>query len=134
MPLPKPKYAHVDPTHPEGWGQCDRCSFWYDRSELRYEMQWGGAQLYNTEVIVCPRCHDIPFEQLRTIILPPDPPPVRNARPPNFAVEEFTNIQFQFGGPGLPPWGAGPQIEILTQDRTRFVCFQYNTTTATQIS
>ena len=34
------------------------------------------------------RCFDIPNEQLRTIILPPDPPPILNARVPNFAYAE----------------------------------------------
>ena len=136
MPLPKPKYATVNAQNPEGWGVCDHCGFWRNRSDLTWQFEWGGNNLYNKEVIVCrDRCYDTPQEQLRTIILPPDPPPVVNARPPNFAVEEFTNIQFQFGGGStLPPWGAGPQMEMMTQDRTTFICFQYTNTTATQIS
>jgi hypothetical protein len=52
-------------------------------------MAWGGTHLYNQRLLVCyDKCYDTPQEQLRTIILPPDPPPILNARPPNFAVEE----------------------------------------------
>jgi len=51
---------------------------------------------------------DVPQEQLRTIILPPDPPPILNARPPNFAYEEAGPVQstltatVPMGGTNLP--------------------------------
>ena len=50
--------------------------------------------MYNTGSLVCfDRCYDIPQEQLRTIILPPDPPPVINSRVPNFTYEETGPVQ-----------------------------------------
>jgi hypothetical protein len=44
-------------------------------------MQWAGAGLINTGLLVCPRCLDVPFEQYRVLILPGDPAPVINSRP-----------------------------------------------------
>jgi hypothetical protein len=94
MALPRPKYARVDPQNPEAWAVCDHCGFYRNRSDLVWQYEWGGMHLYNKEILVCrERCYDTPQEQLRTIILPPDPPPIVNARVPNFALEEFTVMQ-----------------------------------------
>lgn len=108
---PHGKDARVDPGNPEAFAQCDRCGFWRNVSDLTWQMQWAGTHIYNTGALVCEdRCLDVPNEQLRTIILPPDPPPVINARVPNFAYEEQTVRITQYGGPQEPPWGAGPQM------------------------
>jgi hypothetical protein len=37
-------------------------------------------------LLVCKTCLDIPQTQLKTIIIPPDPLPVLNPRPENYAV------------------------------------------------
>lgn len=96
MADPLPKFARVNPQNPEAFAQCDRCGAWYNRTDLTYQMAWAGTQLYNTGALVCTtgnNCYDIPNEQLRTIILPPDPPPVLNARVPDFAYEEAGPVQ-----------------------------------------
>lgn len=86
---PHGKYAVVNPNNPEAFAQCDRCGFWYNRSALVWQTQWAGQHIYSTGALVCEdRCFDTPNEQLRTIILPPDPPPIINARPPNLVYEE----------------------------------------------
>lgn len=91
---PHGKYAAVDATRPEAFAQCDRCGFWYNRSRLAWQNYWAGTHLYNTGYLVCDdRCLDIPNEQLRTIILPPDPPPVINSRVPDFTYEEDGPVQ-----------------------------------------
>lgn len=90
---PHGKYARVDATNPEAFAQCDRCGFWYNRTALRWQAAWAGQHIYNIQVLVCGRCLDIPNEQLRTIVLPPDPPPIINARPPDFTYEEDGPIQ-----------------------------------------
>jgi len=41
--------------------------------------------LQNLRILVCNRCLDIPQEQLRAIVLPPDPQPIINARPELYA-------------------------------------------------
>lgn len=112
MPLPRPKYARVDPRNPEAFAKCDRCGFWYNRGDLAFQYEWAGTHLYNTGALVCTtgnRCYDKPFEQLRTIILPPDPPPVMNARTENFAYDEQTVRILEYNAVQNPPWGAGPQ-------------------------
>lgn len=91
---PHGKYAVVNPNDPEAFAQCERCGFWYNRSKLAFQTQWAGQHLYQTGTLVCiTRCFDVPQEQLRTITLPPDPPPVVNARPPNFTYEENGPVQ-----------------------------------------
>ena len=94
MARPHGKYAAVDAQNPEAFAVCDRCGFWYNRSKLVWQNAWAGTHLFNTGSLVCfDRCYDIPQEQLRTIILPPDPPPVINSRVPNFTYEETGPIQ-----------------------------------------
>jgi hypothetical protein len=44
--------------------------------------------LFNTNLLVCPPCLDVPNEQLRTITLPPDPVAVDDARIESFATDE----------------------------------------------
>ena len=91
---PHGKYAAVSASNPEAFAQCDRCGFWYNRGALVFQTQWAGQHLYQTGDLVCRnRCFDIPNEQLRTIILPPDPPPIINARPPNLTYEENGPVQ-----------------------------------------
>lgn len=132
MSDPLPKYARVNTTNPENWAQCDRCGFWRNGSDLVWQDQWAGTHLYNIQILVCrDRCYDVPQEQLRTIILPPDPPPVLNARVPNFAYEEQTVriIQFSSGTTfsNRSPWGAGPQTLRATQDGNEARILQYIT-------
>ena len=50
-------------------------------------MQWSGSQLQNLRLLVCDTCLDVPQQQLRSIVLPPDPLPVFNPRPENFAAD-----------------------------------------------
>ena len=131
MADPLPKYARVSTTNPEAWAQCDRCSFIRNRSDLVWQVDWAGNELYNEHILVCSdRCFDTPQEQFRTIILPPDPPPVINARVTNFDYEEQTVVQLQFGGPKginnkLPPWNAGPNAQLTLQDGNFFMIYQY---------
>src|SRR5262249_27433478 len=108
----------VDPTNPSGAGQCDRCGFWYNLRDLTWQYEWGGVNLYNKRILVCTtgnRCYDKPQEQLRTIILPPDPPPLRNPRVPDYDYEEQTVRIIQFGDTFGPPWAAGPMMARCLQ-------------------
>jgi hypothetical protein len=91
---PHGRRAHVNPTNPEAFAQCDRCGFWYNRSQLLWQYEWSGTDLINTGKLVCRAiCLDVPQEQLRTILLPPDPPSILNARPPNFTYQEAGPVQ-----------------------------------------
>ena len=133
MADPLPKYARVSATNPENWAQCDRCGFWRNGSDLVWQTAWAGQHIYRIQILVCrDRCFDIPNEQLRTIILPPDPPPVLNARVPNYAYEEQLVLISQQGGAvkqtypsDQPPWGAGPQLLLCDQSGEVSLLAQY---------
>ena len=133
MADPLPKYARVNTQDPSAFAMCDRCGFWRNREDLVWQYDWAGNSLYSLGVLVCfDRCYDIPQEQFRTIILPPDPPPIVNARVPDFDYEEHTPMIYQFGqSPGInnqqPPWGAGPQSLMCEQTGEVVLCLQYLT-------
>jgi hypothetical protein len=48
---------------------------------LQWQWDFQGARLQNLRLLVCDSCNDKPFQQNRTIILPPDPMPIMNPRP-----------------------------------------------------
>ena len=129
MGRPQSKYVRVDATSPEGAGQCDRCGRWFQLRSMTFQYEWAGTHLFNTGKLVCTEggCLDVPQEQFRTIILPPDPPPLINSRVPNFAYEEQTVRIIQFGGPNAPPWGAGPEMVRATQSGEQERVLQYLT-------
>ncbi len=78
--------ARVSAKSPTAFGVCDRCNFQYNLCDLRWQYQWAGMHLQNIRLLVCWRCEDTPNQQLRTIILPPDPLPVSNPRPQRYTV------------------------------------------------
>ena len=51
-------------------------------------MQWAGRSLINTKLLVCDRCLDVPAPFLRTLVLPPDPPAIMNARVEPYSIDE----------------------------------------------
>ena len=75
--------AHVNPSAPSAWAICDDCGFTFLHSHLRWKVQWAGPQLQNLRFLVCEKCWDLPQAQLKPRILPPDPVPIMNARPPD---------------------------------------------------
>lgn len=87
---PHPRYAETDPNNPSGWGTCERCGFVWNLRSLAFQWDWRGIKLDNTRHLVCPNCLDDPQRQLGAIILPPDPPPLINARPEQYAMDEET--------------------------------------------
>lgn len=74
--------ASISATRPRALGICGRCGFRYNHDRLMWQFQWAGVRLHNIRQLVCQDCYDTPQENgLRTIILPPDPIPIENARP-----------------------------------------------------
>ena len=126
MGNPTPRFARVNTDAPEGFAICDRCGQLYNLRDLAWDMQWSGTHLYRTGALVCRRiCLDVPQEQFRTIILPPDPPPLLNARVPNYAYEEQTVRILEYNSPDNPPWGAGPQTLRANQNGETERLLQY---------
>lgn len=80
--------AVVDTSHPEPFAVCDRCGFWYNLPKLSFQYEWAGTTQVRLGQLVCERCYDTPQEQLRSLQLPADPPPVPNARTEPFSLDE----------------------------------------------
>jgi len=84
-------HARVNANSPQAWFMCDLCGHWWNSVDAQFQMEWSGIHLFNIRSLRCPHCIDVPQEQLRTIILPPDPLPIYNARVPNYALDEETS-------------------------------------------
>jgi hypothetical protein len=97
--------AKLDINNPSAQSECDRCGFWYNLDQLHRQFEWRGAALADTGLLVCSgsgtkECLDVPFEQNRTLILPPDPVPRVNARPSHDITPAWEIGQF--AGPTTP--------------------------------
>ncbi len=77
--------ARISAKNPVPRAICDACGFTYSLPDLRPRMQWAGVKLQTFNMLVCRTCWDRPNEQLRTIIIPPDPIPVFNPRPERYS-------------------------------------------------
>lgn len=86
---PHPRRAVTDPSAPQAWATDDRSGFVGNKEDLRWQYDWAGLTLVNQGVLVFEDEYDEPQRQLGTIILPPDPPPLMNARPENYAIDEY---------------------------------------------
>lgn len=89
--------AQTSPQNPRAFGVCDRCGCWENLDNLRFQFDYRGLKLQNLGIRVCSRCCDRPSPQLRPIILPPDPVPVLNPRPENFAAAENNYLSTEGG-------------------------------------
>ena len=79
----------VNPDAPRALATCDRCGRQTNLYKLHWQHQWSGKSLINLRLLVCDQgCLDIPAAFLRTPILPPDPPPIFNARPEPYSIDE----------------------------------------------
>src|SRR5690348_151829 len=85
-----PRKAEVDSRYPRAWATSDRTGFIGNHKNLIYQDQWAGFSLYNTGMLVYADEYDEPQRQLGAIVIPPDPPPILNARPENYQIDEET--------------------------------------------
>jgi hypothetical protein len=103
-------HAEVDPYNPSAFAVCDRCGFWYNLKDLVWQWQYAGVGLVNLRILVCTRtCLDLPQPQLQALVLPADPPPVFNARPEPYDLDETDWLSTQDG------------VVIDTQDGTPII-------------
>ena len=85
-----PRRAQVDSNNPRAWGTDDRSGFLGNQENLQWQYDWAGTSLINKRILVYPDMLDKPQRQLGTIILPPDPLPIQNARPEPYAIDEYS--------------------------------------------
>ena len=105
--------ARTNPSNPQAHAICDRCGFRYNFIDLQWQFDWRGSALQNLRILVCKRCNDTPDEQLRSIVLPPDPPPIINARVEPFTSDEGANFLTPTGQTnsiGVPTYTSGTTI------------------------
>lgn len=105
--------AGIDPTRPRATAICQRCGAMVNHDSLRWQFQYGGLKLINLRILVCPECYDEPQIQLRTIILPPDPPTIEFPLPEPYPDTDNPQspIGFSIHGPAF-----GANIGTLTHD------------------
>lgn len=70
----------VDLSKKGGLAFCDRTGFVCNRADLRKQMRWAGTGLVWTGLYVHKDFLDIPNPSMKTIILPPDPVPIKEPR------------------------------------------------------
>jgi hypothetical protein len=112
--------ARINARYPQALGICDRCGFMYNLSDLQWQWDWlQGPRLFNLRILVCPPCLDEPQENGRTIVLPPDPIPVANARPENYVNADNPQSYLGFSpatnSAPVPPQTVAMNIGNLTQ-------------------
>lgn len=99
----------VNARSPRAAAICDRCGFRYNHDQLAWQFDWRGPKLQNLYYLVCDDCLDVPQQNgQRTIILPPDPVPIRNARPEDYVSNN--NPLSTIGGNASPQITAGSNI------------------------
>jgi len=115
--------AQIDRTSPRAKAICDRCGFMYQHHDLQWQFQWQGPKLQNLRILVCSECLDTPQQQLRSIIIPPDPIPVQNPRP-EYYVQDDNPISGI--GQNASPFLTGTNIGTLTQGGGTYAAFDSN--------
>ena len=83
-----PRRAQVDRQHPQGWATSDRNGHVGNLAKMKWQFDYRGSQIINTRVLVHEDELDIPQRQLGTLVIPPDPLPLINARPENYSIDE----------------------------------------------
>ena len=120
MSYPHGFNAEVSELNPQAHGICDRCGQRWLHARLRWQFQWQGPRLSNLRILVCPPCEDLPNENLRTIIIPTDPVPIRDPRPEMYVSDNNPN-----GGIGqnASPLLAGTNIGTLIGGAGTYAAF-----------
>jgi hypothetical protein len=88
---PKGKHVIIDENSPKALGICDKTQFVFRRMDLIRQMEYRGNALVWTGFYVGRPYADVPNNQLRPPVLPPDPVPVREPRVPQGQEETFSS-------------------------------------------
>lgn len=121
---PKGKHVTIDSTSPKALGVCDYSGLLFNRCDLVRQFEWRGEALVWTGYYVGKPYVDIPNPQLKPPILPPDPVPVKDPRPPQYFTQTWSQIaypEWEFQGNLWNQWGEAEQgvAALPEQDRVR---------------
>lgn len=86
--FPANRRAPTNIRQPAPVGLCRRCGFFFPLVQLVEQYEWRGPSLGKILTRVCasnPGCLDVPQEQLRTIVIGPDPVPPFDPSPTFYA-------------------------------------------------
>jgi hypothetical protein len=89
----------TDPSRPRPVGFDDRTGFKRYLDDLNWQMFWAGPTMGNTHLRIAPDALDVPNEQARTIVIGPDPIPLKDPRPGYQASQEAAAAI-----PPIPPY------------------------------
>ncbi len=92
-----PRRIWVDPTDPQPWGTSDQNGMIGPRPKMAYQREWSGNKVVDLNMLVHPDELDVPNRQLGNLMLSPDPPPKRNARPENYIIDEASYLSAEDG-------------------------------------
>lgn len=114
--------ARISARNPQAAAVCDRCGGVFNHVSLSWQFDWAGAGLINKRLLVCGPCSDTPQQQLRSIVLPADPPVIMNSRPQDYTTAATDRrvtsgqdtVNFKTGIP-VP----GGDVRITQADQTR---------------
>jgi hypothetical protein len=112
---PHGKHVQIDPESPEALGICDYTGFVFKRKDLIKQMEWRGNALVWTGFYVGRPYVDQPNEQLRPPILPPDPVPVTDPRPPQYSTTSWNNsgdAVWQYQATDWEDWGES-ELDVM---------------------
>ncbi len=115
----RPKLAEVDPDSPNMWARCDRCGFITNIDKMVWQYDFRGtSQPINTRILTCGRsgCLDVANPQQAPIILSPDPEPVFNARPYDYADATYSLLATEDGEDIITQDDDGISVSIPSPD------------------
>lgn len=136
---PHPRRARTNAAAPEAWATDDKSGFVGNQRDLCWQFEWQGTKLINKRILCYPDQLDIPNRQLGTIILPPDPVSIPNARPEPYPIDELWEQMMETAtGLGAMPMYlevstmAGAQPDVGTPQPTKALCLELSTIQADQ--
>lgn len=107
--------ARTSLTSPDAFAVCDLSGIWDNHSRMSWQYQWAGNQLVNLKLLVCDEYKDVPNEQLRNLVLPPDPIPTKDPRlePFNYDANPSTVVNWDTPGANWDTPGGQWDNQIL---------------------
>lgn len=92
--------ARTSLTNPDSFAVSDRSGSWYNHSDMAFQYEWAGNSLVNLKLLVGIDELDIPNEQLRNLVLPPDPVPTKDPRTEPFGYDANPSTVVNWDTPG----------------------------------
>ena len=122
MVLPHNLRAPIDMMRPRPVGISDKSGFMYFLDYLEWQYQWQGRALVNQRTLSSRNETDQPSEFLRTFIFGPEPAPLVNARPTQYATQNQGGVPAPTNVNNLvddiPPPSVSPEITVSNSPLT----------------